>query len=131
VGIGFVFAADLIEIIKNRPPASRIDWNIFAPSDAVRIYLQFAFVIGLIFTSPFALLQLWKFVSPGLQPEERKITISFIPAAVLLFLLGISFGYFIVFPMIFLFLSNVAVSLQVTETYGIAEFFGFMFNYST
>jgi sec-independent protein translocase protein TatC len=126
--IGFVFAGDLIEIIKNRPPALGLDWNVFAPSDAVRIYLQFAFVIGLVMTLPFALYQIWGFLSPGLQPEERKVTLSFIPAAVALFLIGLSFGYFIVFPMVFMFLSNIAVSLEVTETYGIAEFFGFMFN---
>jgi sec-independent protein translocase protein TatC len=126
--IGFFFAGDLIEIVKNRPPALGLDWNVFAPSDAVRIYLQFAFVIGLVLTLPFLLYQIWGFVAPGLQPEEKKVTLSFIPAAVFLFLIGLSFGYFIVFPMVFLFLSNVAASLEVTETYGIAEFFGFMFN---
>jgi sec-independent protein translocase protein TatC len=126
--VGFLFAGDMIDIIKNRPPALGLDWNVFAPSDAVRIYLQFAFVIGLVLTFPFLLFQLWAFVTPGLQPEERKVTLNFIPAAMVLFIVGISFGYFIVFPMVFQFLQNVAASLQVTETYGIAEFFGFMFN---
>jgi sec-independent protein translocase protein TatC len=126
--LGFYFAGDLIDIIKERPPADRLEWNVFAPSDSVRIYLQFSFVIGLVFTLPVILYHIWGFVAPGLRPEERKVALSFIPAAVVLFLLGLSFGYFLVFPMVFLFLSNITASLGATETYGIAEFFGFMFN---
>lgn len=126
--LGFYFAGDLIDMIKERPPADQIEWHVFSPSDSVRIYLQFSFVIGLVFTLPVILYQIWGFVAPGLQPEEQRVALSFIPAAVVLFIVGLSFGYFLIFPMVFIFLSNITATLGATETYGLAEFFGFMFN---
>lgn len=125
---GFIFAGDVIELLKDRPPAANLEWHVFAPSDALRVYLQISFVIGLIVTLPFLLYHLWAFVAPGLRPEERRATLAFIPAAFILFLIGIAFAFFIVFPMVFMFLSGIAASLETSETYGIADYFGFMFN---
>jgi len=92
------------------------------------MYMSFALVVGLIVTLPFSLYQLWAFLKPGLRPEEQKASLIFIPFAFLLFLLGLAFGYFVVFQMAFLFTSGIAGKLELKETYGIAQYFSFMFN---
>ncbi|MBO8171660.1 MAG: twin-arginine translocase subunit TatC [Bacillaceae bacterium] len=126
--IGFFLAKPVIEWMKNDPAAENIPWFVFALPDALRVYMQFAFVIGLIITIPFALYQMWKFVSPGLREHERKAALWFIPSAVVLFLFGISFGYLVLFPLIVGFMSNLADSLGAQEAYGLAQYFRFMFN---
>lgn len=126
--VGFILAQPLVEYFKNSPAAEGITWNVFALSDALRVYLQFAFIIALVFTLPVILYQLWRFVAPGLTEKERKLTLWFIPFSFLLFLVGISFSYFIIFPMIVSFLTSMATQLQVQEMYGISQYFGFMFN---
>jgi len=126
--IGFVSAEPVINFFKQSPAAENIQWHVFALSDGIRVYLQFAFVVGLMLTLPFALFQIWRFVAPGLTKFEKRITIWFIPTAFLLFIAGISFAYFIIFPMIVQFLTKVAKQLQVEEIYGMSQYFGFMFN---
>ena len=53
---------------------------------------------GLVFALPVILFQLFRFVTPGLEPRERKFAIPFVVSAVLLFVLG---GYiaFLILPL--------------------------------
>lgn len=128
--IGGFFAAKplLVYLMHAEPASSIITLNTFSPWDAIRLYMQFSFAIGLVVTLPFTLTQIWLFVKPGLLPNEQKATLRYIPGAVLLFLLGLSFAYFVIFPMAFYFTSTVTRSLSLTETYGAAQYFSFMFN---
>ena len=57
---------------------------------------------------PFLLYQLWAFIAPGLYDNERKIVYPLLIASTILFFLGISFAYFVVFPLIFEFLTQAA-----------------------
>jgi sec-independent protein translocase protein TatC len=43
---------------------------------------------GLVFALPIFLYQLWRFITPGLQPKERKFAIPFVVSALALFALG-------------------------------------------
>jgi sec-independent protein translocase protein TatC len=126
--IGIIVAQPLITYLKSIPPAAGINWNAFSPWDPIRLYMNFALVTGLIVTLPFALYQIWSFLKPGLRVEEQKASLVFIPFAFILFLVGLAFGYFIVFKMAFLFTSEISARLEITETYGITQYFTFMFN---
>lgn len=123
--VGFIFADSLIDYFKG---STDLEWNVFKLTDALMIYLKFAFLIGMALTMPFALFQAWRFVAPGLTKKEKKITIWFIPSAFILFIVGISFAYFVTFPMIVSFLANFSLRLDVQQTYGISEYFTLMFN---
>lgn len=123
--VGFIFADSLIDYFKS---STNIEWNVFKLTDAMMIYLKFAFLIGLVFTMPFALFQAWRFVAPGLTKKEQKLTIWFIPSAFVLFLVGISFAYFVIFPMMVNFLDRISQQLEVKQTYGISEYFSLMFS---
>lgn len=128
--IGGFFAAKpiIVYLMHTEPASSIISLNTFSPWDAIRLYMQFSFAVGLVVTLPFALTQIWLFVKPGLMEHEQKATLRYIPGAVFLFLLGLAFAYFIIFPMAFYFTSTVTKSLSLTEMYGAAQYFTFMFN---
>lgn len=126
--VGFLLAEPVIEFFKQSPAAKNLDWHVFSLSDGIRVYIQFAFAIALTLSLPFTLFQLWRFVAPGLTKRERNLTLWFIPVAFILFLVGVSFAYFIIFPMIVQFLTEIATKLQVVEIYGFNQYFSFMFN---
>lgn len=126
--IGLVFAKPMIVWLKSAEPAAGIEWNVFSPWDSIRIYMQVAFVFSLIITLPFALYQIWAFAKPGLKETEQKAILMYIPFAFLLYVCGISFAYFVVFPFAFRFTSMLTGHLGLTETYGIMQYFMFMFN---
>jgi sec-independent protein translocase protein TatC len=69
-----------------------------APAEAFWMNLKVSFVAGLILSLPIIFHQLWKFISPGLLPRERKYVIPFIFSATGLFLFGAAFCFFIVLP---------------------------------
>ncbi|WP_134704091.1 twin-arginine translocase subunit TatC [Ammoniphilus sp. YIM 78166] len=125
---GFVFSGRVVNHIKNDPAARHIDWHVFGLSDALSVYVKVSLVLGLIISLPFFLYQTWAFVKPGLKKSEQKIALRFIPGATLLFVLGIGFGYYILFPMVTRFMLMMTETLQAQELFGITEYFSFMFS---
>ncbi|GAB4287895.1 MAG: twin-arginine translocase subunit TatC [Methylophaga sp.] len=63
---------------------------------------------AIVLAVPYLLYQLWAFVAPGLYAHERKLVFPLLFASTVLFFLGIIFAYFIVFPLIFAFLTQAA-----------------------
>ena len=126
--IGFFLTQPVIDFFRSSPAMENIEWNVFNVSDAIMIYMKFAFMIALVFTLPFILYQIWRFVAPGLTKRERSSTVWFIPIAFLLFVIGVSFAYFVVFPMIIQFLLGITELLDANEMFGMNQYFSFMFN---
>jgi sec-independent protein translocase protein TatC len=75
-----------------------------SPIDKFMAHLQISLVMGLILSAPFWLYQVWKFISPALYKNEKKIAASFVITGTIQFLLGAAFCYYIVFPGAFEFL---------------------------
>ncbi|ARK31547.1 twin-arginine translocase subunit TatC [Halalkalibacter krulwichiae] len=114
----FIFV-DKIYVFLVRDLPSKL--AILGPSDILWVYLKIASVFAIAVTIPIAAYQIWLFVRPALDAKERKITLAYIPALFLLFLLGICFGYFILFPLVLQFLVALAGDLfemfYTTEKY--------------
>lgn len=70
----------------------------------VKVTLMVAFLIAL----PYVLFQIWAFVAPGLYAHEKKLVWPLVVASTLLFLCGMAFAYFLVFPVVFGFITGVA-----------------------
>lgn len=64
--------------------------------------------VAIMLAMPVLLYQLWAFIAPGLYQHERRIVFPLMFASTLLFILGILFAYFVVFPLIFGFLTQAA-----------------------
>ena len=69
--------------------------------DKVIAQLQVAFWSAIILSSPLWFWQLWRFIRPGLYDHEARAIRPFILVGFLLFCFGVSFGYFLVFPITF------------------------------
>jgi len=69
--------------------------------DKVLSQLQVAFWSSIILSSPLWFFQVWKFVKPGLHKHEIKAVRPFLVVGFLFFMLGVCFGYFLVFPLTF------------------------------
>ncbi len=64
--------------------------------------------VAILLTTPFLLYQAWMFVAPGLYDNERKIIYPLLFISTLLFFIGMGFVYFVVFPLMFAFLTQTA-----------------------
>lgn len=67
----------------------------------LKVAMMTAFVIAL----PYILYQTWKFVAPGLYAHEKRLIVPFIFASTILFVCGMAFAYFLVFPVVFGFIT--------------------------
>lgn len=63
----------------------------------VKVTLMAAFLLAL----PYVLLQVWRFVAPGLYANEKRLMLPMILASLVLFVAGMAFAYFVVFPAVF------------------------------
>ncbi|KOS62272.1 twin-arginine translocase subunit TatC [Lysinibacillus sp. FJAT-14222] len=123
----FFLAEPLIHFLQSSETAQSFSLNAFRITDSIKIYFQMIFYIAFLLTSPIILYQLWAFVSPGLYEKERKVTLSYIPFTFILFVAGIVFSYFILFPYVLNFMIDLSARLGVKLTIGINEYFSFLF----
>ncbi len=70
----------------------------------MKVALMVAFLIAL----PYVLYQVWAFIAPGLYAHEKRLAMPLVASSVLLFFIGMSFAYFLVFPTVFGFMAGVA-----------------------
>ena len=71
---------------------------------------KLALIASIFLTMPHSLYQTWAFLAPGLYKREKKIVIPLFITSVILFYAGIAFAFFVVFPLVFSFFSNIAPS---------------------
>jgi sec-independent protein translocase protein TatC len=100
---------------------------VLGPSDIVWIYFHMATIVAVAGTIPVAAWQIWLFVKPALKPVEKKVTLAYIPALFFLFIGGLAFGYFFIFPKVFRFLINLGNNLMTTS-FTADKYFSFLIN---
>ena len=77
-----------------------------APGEIFFTYLKCALLAGFVGALPVILWQAWAFVSPGLYASEKQAAVPFVLISTLLFAAGASFGYTVVFPLMFGFFAS-------------------------
>lgn len=65
-------------------------------------------VVALFISVPFLLYQVWAFVAPALYQHEKRLVYPLLFSSTLLFYLGVAFAYYVVFPLVFAFLTKTA-----------------------
>lgn len=89
----------------------------------VKVTLLAAVVLAL----PVILYQVWAFVAPGLYAHEKKLVAPLVVASTVLFILGMAFAYFFVFPVVFGVMKTFTPE-GVSWMPDIAAYFGFVIN---
>ena len=123
-GIGFFYVKDIYNFFVRDLDVKLI---VLGPSDIVWIYFMLATIIAIAGTIPVLATQIWLFVKPALRPIERKISLSYIPALFLLFIVGLAFGYFVIFPTVLNFLVELSGDMLVTN-FTAEKYFKFIMN---
>lgn len=93
-------------LLEKMPQGSQmISTSLVAPFMAP---LKLALLAALFLGMPVVLYQIWAFVSPGLYRQEKRFAIPLLLSSILLFYAGATFAYFVVFPLMFAFLTTAA-----------------------
>lgn len=86
------------------------------------LMINSSLIIGMTLGIPYLLWEIWRFIKPALHEKERKAASGFVFYASFLFLLGVSFGYFIISPLSLKFLSGFTVSDSIQNLFSIDSY---------
>jgi sec-independent protein translocase protein TatC len=65
-----------------------------SPLEPLSIRIRVSLTVGLLLAMPFIAYQLWRFITPGLKPSEKRFAIPFALASTLLFVAGVAVAFF-------------------------------------
>ncbi|WP_322033588.1 twin-arginine translocase subunit TatC [Paraburkholderia sp. J76] len=88
----------------------------------MKVTMLVAFVIAL----PVVLYQIWAFIAPGLYQHEKKLVAPLVASSYTLFLCGMAFAYFVVFPTIFRVMAHYNAPLGAEMTTDIDNYLSFV-----
>ena len=97
-----VVSAPMLEVLPGgRMIATEVASPLLAP-------FKLTFFVALFIAMPVVLYQVWAFVAPGLYRKEKKFAFPLLFSSIVLFYAGVCFAYFVVFPLIFGFMTAIA-----------------------
>lgn len=76
-------------------------------------HIWVSLIAGFILAFPYVIWEVWRFISPGLNPKERRYSSGIIFFTSILFSTGVAFGYFVIAPLSVNFLGTYTISEQV------------------
>ena len=107
----FPFASDLYTLLAHPLLASLPKGGQMIATDVttpffvpMKVAMMTAFLVAL----PYVLYQMWCFIAPGLYSHEKRLAIPMVFASTILFICGMAFAYFLVFPVVFGFIAKSA-----------------------
>ena len=65
-------------------------------------------MLSIVIVIPYIMHQVWSFIAPGLYKHEKRLALPLAISSTLLFYLGMAFAYFVVFPLVFIFMTGIA-----------------------
>lgn len=89
--VGFIIYGPVLEILQApycEVNPGNCDFIVTDPLQSFSVRLKVSAYVGLILALPVVLWQLWRFITPGLYPKEKRYAIPFVASSVVLFLLG-------------------------------------------
>ena len=105
------------------------------------IHMKVTFVCALILTFPYIVYELWKFIAPALYENERKAIRGAFSFASVLFYIGLTVGYTVIFPLMINFFAGYQVTPDVSNTFSLSSYislfsstvliFGIVFQFPT
>lgn len=136
--ICLIFSKQLLNVLLW--PTTRVDMPIDIQVLKVQgmfiVTLEIAFFGGILVSLPFLLYQTWMFIAPGLYRNEKRYVPRVIASATLLFLTGVAFAYFLIFPFALEFFlglapetvqTNIAIDFYISFIIRLLVIFGVVF----
>jgi sec-independent protein translocase protein TatC len=96
--VGFIFYQPILSFLKEPycetlPKGRSCSLFVQDPLEGFAIRLRIAGYTGLFLAFPVVLFQLWRFITPGLHPREKRYAIPFVSASLVLFTAGAALAY--------------------------------------
>ncbi|MEF2094310.1 twin-arginine translocase subunit TatC [Bacillus sp. CFBP9009] len=120
----FIFVRDIYDWLIRDLDGKLV---VLGPSDILWVYMAISCVFAIAATIPVAAYHTWKFIAPALTKDESKVTLRFIPGLFILFIIGICFGYFVLFPIVLGFLMSMSAG-QFETMFTAEKYFLFIIN---
>src|SRR5271170_3244963 len=79
-------------------PAGNITFQALSMEEPILVFMKVAFYTGLIISSPLLLIEICRFVAPGLTSKERQILTPIVIGSPILFVCGAAFAYYFLLP---------------------------------
>ena len=77
------------------------------------VHMMTSVYAGIIVAAPYIIFEFYRFISPGLYEKERRYSTPLVILSYLMFIVGLLFCYFILFPITFRFLANYQVDESI------------------
>ncbi len=103
-----------------KPPVFNVEFRKL--TDPFFLHLKVSLFVGLILGFPYLLWELWRFISPGLYDEERKQARGVVLFGSILFLMGASFGYFVLCPFAINFFASYDLAEEIAKDFNIESY---------
>jgi sec-independent protein translocase protein TatC len=115
-----LFAQPLLEALPvgGKMIVTDVTGSFFVP---MKVTMLVAFIIAL----PVVMYQLWAFIAPGLYMHERKLILPLVVSSYTLFITGMAFAYFLVFPTVFKFMASYNAPLGAEMSTDIDNYLSF------
>ncbi len=95
--ISFIFAQQFVEFLAT--PIGGLDkLQAIDVTENISVFMQVSLIGGLVLAMPVIVYELIGFVAPGLTKEEKRYLWIIVPTASILFLLGVTFSFFVMLP---------------------------------
>ena len=107
----FPWAKDLYTLLAQPLLAVLPQGGQMIATDVVGVFLvpmKVALLVAFVIALPYVLYQIWAFVAPGLYTHEKRLVLPLIFTSTVLFIAGMAFAYFLVFPVVFKFMAQIA-----------------------
>ena len=107
----FPWAKDLYTLLAQPLLAVLPQGGQMIATDVVGVFLvplKVTALVAVMIAMPYLLYQMWAFVAPGLYAHEKRLVLPLVFSSSLLFLAGMAFAYFVVFPLAFKVLASFA-----------------------
>jgi sec-independent protein translocase protein TatC len=136
VVLSMVFANELWRIISDPAIEALKFLHVVPPRLAMTkpmesfsiIWIKLPFLCAIFLSSPWAVYQVWRFISPGLYKREKRMAAPFILSTAGLFIGGGLFAYFLAFRYGLTFLLSIGMSNNVQPVVTITEYFDLFVN---
>lgn len=90
------------------PPGGRLVYT--QPGEAFSVFLQIAFIAGIVFASPVIMYHVWRLIAPALYLGAKRFAISFISLTTICFIAGALFNHYVVFKFMMAFFGSFSSS---------------------
>ena len=123
--VGLLFTSQLLRLIV--VPAGDVKPVFLRPTEGFVTYMRVALLTAVGLAMPVIAYQAAQFIMPGLKPHERRYVYTFLPGAVILFLVGVAFAYFLLLPVSLNYLANFGSDIA-TANWAMGEYIAFVTN---